>query len=113
VIPAATCSCGARLHATSNHDGNDWVWVDDEGQSLVSRHPPGYSEDPKGWWDRLARENIAAYSDWSARFALGMTGWLHLHTPTHPDRFVGDVPWCCEMPMRLTPRGWVCREMTH
>lgn len=109
-IPGAECSCGARLHASPSGSGDDWVWVDEDGQMLVSRHPPGYSEDPKGWWERLARENTAAYSIASARFALGMTGWLHRHTPTYPDPWTGgDVLRCCDMPMRLTPHGWVCR----
>jgi hypothetical protein len=113
-IPGATCECGERLHAVTNWDGSDWVWVDEQGQHLVDRHPEGYNEDPKGWWERLAAENIAAYSDWSARFALGMTGWTHSHRPTHPDPWTGPPPpTCCEMVMRLTPRGWVCRMATH
>lgn len=112
-IPGATCKCGARLHAVPSNDGTDWLWLDEQGQLYVDRHPEGYLDDPKGWWDRLATENIAAYSDWSARFALGMTGWTHMHRPTlvHGSACV-EVPRCCDMPMRLTPRGWVCREPT-
>lgn len=112
-IPGAECSCGARLHAVPSGDGDDWLWVDESGQLLVDRHPEGYHDDPKGWWDRLARANVAAYSDWSSRFALGMTGWTHRHTPAKPDPWTGPLPPRCEcsgyVPMRLTPNGWACR----
>jgi hypothetical protein len=114
MIPDATCSCGARLRAVPNWDGSDWLWVDEDGHQLVDRSPDGYRDDPKGWWERLARENIAAYSDLSAREALGMLGWTHGHRPVKQDPWTGgDVPRCCDMPMRLTPRGWVCRERVH
>lgn len=92
---------------------DDWDWIDVEGRTIVDRSPPGYAEDPRGWWERLARENIAAYSDLSCREALGTLGWTHRHWPAHAEPYEGDVPWCCEEPMRLAPRGWTCRVTRH
>lgn len=112
-VPGAICACGARLHAVSNFDGTDWLWVDENEQMLVDRSPEGYREDPKGWWERLLATDVAAYSDTVARAALGMLGWTHMHGPKKSDPFTGEVPRCHGMPMRLTPNGWRCRETKH
>lgn len=107
----ATCDCGAALHAIPARP-DDWQWVDADGLSLIDTSPPGYREDPRGWWQQLAQADIAAYSALSARAHLGMLGWTHGHRPAHQEPYPGDVPSCCGMPMRLVPRGWVCRETT-
>lgn len=107
--PAATCDCGARLHAEAAWNGDDWVWLDEDGRSLVDLAPEEYRRDPKAWWDNLARSDIATYSALSARHALGMLGWTHHHRPATVDPFPDPVPESCGMPMRLTPRGWRCR----
>lgn len=113
LIPPAVCKCGAALHAVASPDLNDWHWLDDSGEMLVDRAPEGYHDDPKGWWARLADDDIALYSALTAREALGMLGWTHRHQPLPVGGFKGPVPYCCGMPMRLAPRGWVCRETKH
>lgn len=112
-LPGAVCACGARLHAVPHPDLNEWVYLDENSKLFVDRTPDGYREDPSGWWARLATEDIAAYSDLSAQFALGMVSWSHTHRPVRSDPFTGWVLWCCDMPMRLAPRGWVCRVTAH
>lgn len=104
----ARCDCGATVTAAPAGD-RDWTWVDADGKSVIDRSPPGYREDPKGWWERLAREDIAAYSDLSARVHLGHHSWTHVHRPAEQEPYTGPVPECCDMPMRAIPAGWECR----
>lgn len=110
---SAVCDCGEVVHAVANEALDDWTWVDAQGRVVVDRSPEGYADDPRGWWARLAAENIAAYSDLSAREGLGMLGWTHVHRPAVMEPFEGDVPRCCGMPMRFAPSGWRCRETKH
>lgn len=105
----ARCDCGAVLHAVPAGD-RDWLWVDDAGHAIIDEAPEGYRADPKGWWERLARDDIAAYSALAARQALGMLGWVHVHRPAVQEPYSGPVPYCCGMPMRAIPVGWECRR---
>jgi hypothetical protein len=110
VLPGATCDCGAVLHVEPC-GSDDWSWHDEDGRMLVDRSPAGYNEDPKGWWARLAATDPATYSDLLCRWTLGYLGWWHGHGPATPEPWTGPpAPTCCAMPMRLSPRGWVCRE---
>jgi len=109
----ALCECGAELRRVPAGP-DDWKWVDEEGMTLVDTSPAEYRADPRGFWERLAATNIAAYSDLSARAKRGMLGWTHGHRPISVPPYEGPPPpWCCEMPMRLTPSGWRCRETKH
>jgi hypothetical protein len=115
IIPTYVCDCGTEVHAVPQ-GGFDWSWYDREGNCIVDTSPEGYRDDPKGWWERLARDNIAAYSALSCREALGMLGWTHMHRPSlkseegGPGVRLHEVPFCCESPMRWVPLGWQCRE---
>lgn len=106
--PGATCDCGARLHARPSGE-RDWSWHDGEGRALVDLSPPGYRDDPRGWWARLAQEDIAAYSAMTCRADLGLLQWSHRHRPARGPATADPIPWCCEEPMRAIPAGWECR----
>lgn len=88
---------------------DDWMWVGVDGSSVGTNYPEGF-ESPTFWKD-LAERDIAAYSMLNAMDQLCMTGWTHQHYPKSGSRapFVGIVEECCDLPMRLAPRGWVCR----
>jgi hypothetical protein len=108
LIRPAVCDCGETVHAEAARD--EWMWVDAAGRRIVDTAPAGYREDPRLWWETLAATDIAAYSALLCRADLGMLPLAHIHRPAFCRPFAGDVPVCCEMPMRLTPQGWVCRE---
>jgi len=88
---------------------DDWMWVDAGGSSVGTNYPEGY--DSPTFWKDLAERDIATYSMLNAMDQLCMTGWTHQHYPKSGSRapFLGTVEECCDLPMRLAPRGWVCR----
>lgn len=88
---------------------DDWSWVGADGSSVGTNYPEGY--DSPTFWKDLAERDIAAYSMLNAMDQLCMTGWSHTHYPKSGSRapFAGVVEECCGLPMRLAPRGWVCR----
>jgi len=109
VLAAASCACGATLHAVPA--GDEWTYVDDQGRGRVDTRPKSLREDPRGWWEWLATENIGTYSRLSAAINLGCFSWTHVHHDV-PNPGVGDpydVPECHEMPMQYVPDGWRCR----
>lgn len=79
--------------------------------------PEGYRVDPKGWWDRLAEEDIGAYSNLKAVMDLKGYIWIHWHTSGHHEPDL-DLNWdtrlppeCHGQPMYAAPHGWECRVM--
>lgn len=86
---------------------DDWMWVGADGSSVGTNYPEGF-ESPTFWKD-LAERDPESYSMLNAMDQLCMTGWTHQHYPASREPFAGVVEECCNLPMRLAPRGWVCR----
>lgn len=108
------CHCGAfivpRPVWTHPESTGDWQYVDIWDESaIVDTAPPGFHE--PDFWDRLAKENIGAYSNLSARWNLGMLATYHLHHPKETVSRGRDFtpPDCHGWPMWAAPKGWVCR----
>lgn len=111
-LPEYRCAdpaCGVPLTHKWTADGRDFTDVGPDGMPGTDHAPPGYHEDPKGWWDRLAASDPATYSVLSATAGLGCLFW-HAHRPVAVTAPVNDVPTCCGWPMRATRDGWLCRE---
>jgi hypothetical protein len=104
--PATCARCGATLRRVPN--GDEWCWVDAHGSEYGYTGPAEALEDPGGWWARLKRDDIAAYSVLSCAQDLGMLGWWHFHHAAG-EPTASPVPWCCGMPMWYRPSGWWCR----
>lgn len=100
------CNVGVTIAPAG---ADDWAWVGADGSTFGTNYPPGY--DSPTFWKDLAERDIATYSMLNARDQLCMTGWTHQHYPKTGSRspFVGNVEECCDLPLRLAPRGWVCR----
>lgn len=108
-LPSGVCDCGVVLHAVPA--GDEWTYADENGKTRVDTSPQALRDDPKGWWERLAAEDIATYSRLSAAVSLGHFSWIHVHRQA-PGSSVGgpyDVPFCHERPMQYVPDGWRCR----
>jgi hypothetical protein len=90
---------------------DDWTYVDEQGRHYVDNTPAGLRDDPKGWWDNLAKTNINAYSSLKVRFDLGGSPFVHVHIPGERigEHVRVDPPFCCGSPMYAGPDGWFCR----
>jgi hypothetical protein len=104
--------CGAPLTRVWREDGLDFTYVGPDGSMFVDRHPPGYAEDPKGWWDRLAKHNPARYSLLRSYTSMNPLYFWHAHRPElqGPAR-PGGVPFCHGWPMQAVRDGWRCRSL--
>ena len=102
---AACLVCGAPITAQAAPSGNDWEWRDEHGRALVDLDE--WMDDP-GAWDALAAESFVAYQYHRNRHRRA-----HVHTPAPGAPFDGVVPECHGLPMRLAPKGWVCRAPQH
>lgn len=111
-VDAAVCPAGTLLTAVAAGD-DDWAWAGPDGRTWLDTAPPGLREDPAGWWEQLARTDIAVYSVATCASTLGMLAFTHQHSPHSRgdwDRLPGPRPPVCHgWPMRLLPAGWSCR----
>jgi hypothetical protein len=108
------CSCGDPLRAVPTPDGRDWSYVSARtGRGTRDDSPPGYQDDPAGWWDMIKRDHIEIYLSISAALELNGGQWTHPHVPASCDHLphpsLPPVPECCGTPMWYTPAGWRCR----
>lgn len=112
-------TCKAVLHhVRAGALVNDWIVVDEAGSNTRDDRPALLRDDPKAWWDRLAKAMLAGdalagnlYSLMSTQNDWAGRRWIHIHrcgdrVNPRPER---DVPTCCTQPMRAAPDGWTCR----
>ena len=105
----ATCGfCTETITITPAGD-DDWKWIGADGSTIGTNYPEGY--DSPTFWQDLAERDIEAYSMLNAMDQLCMTGWTHSHYPSPGSQapYEGKVEECCQLPMQLVPRGWICR----
>lgn len=112
---AEVCECGETLYPKPDGTGKEWFHVTAAGQAFADRAPAALREDPVKWWADLAANDIGTYSSLKVATDLNALYWWHPHRPVSRrgrDPRVGDrePPFCCKMPMRMTPSGWQCRR---
>jgi hypothetical protein len=121
VFTPTVCRCGELVEPV-HVGGPEWSYADAAGRTWLDLSPAGWRDNPAAWWDRLAQNDIGAYSLLRARQSLGMLGWSHHHSAgsTAPYAVTGprwstldpsraDPPFCHGSPMWASPAGWVCR----
>jgi hypothetical protein len=114
------CTCGVDIERVEV-PGDEWAWVDGEGCQIVEALPAEWEgRDAYEQLDHLSAEAargvpgaIEVYSSLSAAVSLLAVRTTHRHRPGDEPTYEGEVPWCCDEPMRLRPSGWSCRNLNH
>jgi len=103
--------CRKPVHAVPTKDRRDYHWADESGSIIEDKTPQALIDDPKKWWDDLAKRDIATYSSHKAAVELACFSWWHVHQPGDRigERVPCTVPQTCGQPMWAGPDGWVCR----
>ncbi|WP_042378767.1 hypothetical protein [Gordonia alkanivorans] len=107
--------CGQTLRRQWNEPGTDFTWVDANGSTIggIGDGPDAVRTKTEFLDWLLATNRMGAYSNWSARLALGsLLPWEHHHQSAHTARGPHEppTPVCCSMPMQATRDGWLCRH---
>lgn len=96
-----------------NRSGIESAWLDENGSIIGSDEAakPAGVETAADYLLWLKRNDIRAYSSFTAAGAGMLPPWQHRHKAIEVQSLLAGevVPDCCGMPARLVRDGWLCR----